>query len=136
MAKVLVVDDEKSVRMALRKTLERDAHEVLEAEDGDVALSRLADTMVDVVITDILMPGREGIETIQEIRETYGRLPRIIAISGGGQTGKADFLDFTEQFGANRVLEKPISRDQAMRAVREEVEIAQSARESGQRRGR
>lgn len=82
MANLLVVDDDEAVRMMLRKMLEADSHDVVTAENGIQALNWLRTHVIDVIILDIIMPEKEGFETIVEIRSDYPNL-KIIAISGG-----------------------------------------------------
>lgn len=109
MARILLIDDEELVRFSLRQILEIDGHDVDEAADGTEGLSRIADGEYDLVITDILMPGKEGVETIIEARQDRPNL-KIIAISGGGRFGNYDFLQLAQQFGADAVLPKPFNR--------------------------
>jgi CheY-like chemotaxis protein len=84
MAHVLVIDDDVDVRWVIRRAVQADGHTVSEAGDGDEGLQRFAEQPPDLVITDILMPGREGIETIIELRRRRPELP-ILAISGGSR---------------------------------------------------
>lgn len=108
MARILVIDDEELIRFALREMLEGDGHEVEEAEDGNAGLACLANNGIDLVITDIVMPNKEGIQTISEIRKSKPELP-ILAISGGGRIGAVDYLARSREAGATEVLRKPFS---------------------------
>lgn len=110
MHKVLLVDDDAALRATLRDMLEELDCEVAEAEDGEVASRMLQTEKPALVITDILMPNQEGIETIAEMRKAYPELP-IVAMSGGGSTGNMTFLDYARQLGANASLQKPIGFD-------------------------
>src|SRR4051812_48970122 len=116
MAKLLIIDDEKLARLTLRKILERAGHEVTEAGNGTegIAAYRMAPT--DLVITDIIMPDKEGVETIIELKHDFPGV-RIIAISGGGRTRNLDFLKLAQQYGAEKVLAKPFSQDDLLQAV-------------------
>jgi CheY-like chemotaxis protein len=118
MARVLVVDDESSMRQMLRETLERRGHIVDEAADGREALQRLTEHQPDLVITDLVMPEMEGIETIQALRRKCPTIP-IIAISGGGRVEPENYLSLAEQIGANRTFAKPFRLDEILTAVRE-----------------
>ena len=109
MARILLIDDEELVRFSLRQILEIDGHEVDEAADGVEGLRHIRETAYDLVITDILMPGKEGVETIIEAKQDQPRL-KIIAISGGGRFGNYDFLQLAQQFGADAILPKPFNR--------------------------
>ena len=118
MARVLVVDDDDLVRATLRQMLENAGHQVLEATNGREALARFDDRVVDMVITDIIMPVKEGIETIRDLRKLAPDL-KILAISGGSRGASADFLRMASKFGANTVLAKPFRREQVLKAVDE-----------------
>ena len=83
---ILVIDDDELVRTTLSRTLTAAGYEVIEACNGDVGLRKFQGGNVDLVITDILMPEKEGLQTIQELREADGNM-RIIAISGGDRLG-------------------------------------------------
>lgn len=104
--RVLVIDDDALVRSTIRRLLERADFTVFEARHGADGLSLIAGQPVDLVITDILMPVKEGIETILELRQNYPTLP-IIATSGGDRTGNNEFLEMASKLGADRVLAKP-----------------------------
>jgi CheY-like chemotaxis protein len=116
MAHVLVIDDDVDVRWVIRRAVQADGHTVSEAGDGGEGLKRFAEQTPDLVITDILMPGREGIETIIELRRRRPDLP-ILAISGGSATTERDeVLESADLLGATRVLAKPFALDK-LRAV-------------------
>ena len=108
MAKILLVDDDTLVRTSLSLALEDAGHAVVQAVNGDEGLDALAREMFDLVVLDILMPEREGIETIREIRKTWTALP-VLAISGGDKTGWSDFLKMASTLGANDTLAKPFT---------------------------
>jgi CheY-like chemotaxis protein len=105
MTDVLVIDDDNEVREFLEKLLTRRNYSVTTASNGHIAMTKLASQSFAVVITDIVMPDMEGLETIKRIRQTNANMP-IIAISGGG-SNQVDYLKFAEKFGANAVLAKP-----------------------------
>jgi PAS domain S-box-containing protein len=114
-ARILVVDDEAGVRSFLRKALEDGGYEVIEAADGRQALQQAAEGHVDLVVTDLVMPEQEGIETIQALRKD-GPGIRIIAMSGafGGQ-----FLKAAQVLGADAVLAKPVNAELLLAKVAE-----------------
>ena len=116
MAKILVVDDEPSIRLLLRRTLERGGYEVAEAEDGELAVRSQRANPADLVIVDIYMPEKEGLETILELRADARDL-KIIAISGGGRAGNLSPLQVAETFGASRTLIKPIEPEALLESV-------------------
>lgn len=115
--KVLVIDDDELVRQTISAILQRRGFQVVLAEDGDAGLEKYQSAAPDVVITDILMPGKEGIETIVELRRLSPSL-KIIAISGGGVQGNLSYLDMARRLGANDVLVKPFTPDAVVNAVR------------------
>ncbi len=117
MTRILVIDDEEMVRDMLRQTLEYAGYEVLEASEGEIGLRLFYSHRPALVITDILMPGREGIETIRELRKKAPEA-KIIAISGGGRVSKQDFLPVAQSFGAVKTLAKPFERHELLDAVR------------------
>jgi CheY-like chemotaxis protein len=108
MARILIVDDEQQIRLMLRQMLERMGHEVSEAGGGNQALRMYREDPADVVIMDLIMPDKEGIETITEIRRDYPDA-RIVAMSGGGRMGPGNYLDLASRLGAQRTLSKPFT---------------------------
>lgn len=117
MALILVIDDEFAVRAFIRQVLEGAGHQVLEAEDGLVAVRLLRQHAPSLIITDILMPEKDGVEVIMELRESHPHLG-IIAISGGGRGLDAGFnLRVAEDFGAHRTLAKPFGKRELLDAV-------------------
>jgi DNA-binding response OmpR family regulator len=116
MARILVIDDEQMLRRTLRLILERAGHVVYEAEDGNQGLSQFEQERPDLVLTDIIMPNREGAETIGEMRRQAPDLP-IIAMSGGGSRGGELFLSLASKLGASATLQKPIRQADLIAAV-------------------
>lgn len=106
MKKVLVVDDDPSIRAIIRLFLEAAGYAVLEAGDGRGAMRVLVATPVDLVILDIFMPEMDGLEVLQELRE-HCRSCKVMAISGGSAKVGMDLLGHATIFGADMVLEKP-----------------------------
>ena len=118
MVKVRVADDEDMVRLVVKQTLAKAGIDVVEAGNGREALEKQASDPADVLITDIIMPEQEGIETIVQMRKDYPDLP-IIAMSGGGRIGATDYLQAAKEFGARHVLEKPFDRKELLLAVQD-----------------
>ena len=116
MAVVLVMDDDTQIRLLIRRILENEDHKVFEAADGKSGLSLLQRNKIDLVITDIIMPEKEGLETILDIRHEYPNM-KIIAISGGGKTGLPDFLPAAKKFGAHKTLPKPFGKKELLEVV-------------------
>ncbi len=116
MARILLVDDDPLIRRSVRILLEEGGHEITEAEDGDKALSALDRAGFDLMILDLIMPEREGLETIMAIRRAGNPIP-ILAISGGGRSQLLEFLPVAEKLGANLSLRKPFTNAQLEQAI-------------------
>jgi DNA-binding response OmpR family regulator len=116
MAKILLIDDDESLRSVIRATLEHFGHTVIEASDGKQGLELFAVSETDLVITDIVMPEKEGLEVLMELRKRPKRV-KVIAISGGGSTGKVEYLHLAKLMGASSVLAKPFSVTALMAVV-------------------
>ncbi len=121
MARILIIDDDEALRGTMRKILEMDGHRIQEAQDGEVGLRLFRESPVDLVVTDILMPEKEGIETILELRELSPDL-RILAVSGGMELDRTGPLADAEALGADSSLPKPFSVDELQEAVRSLLE--------------
>jgi len=116
MNKVLIVDDDQQIRNMLRITLEREGYEVIEAADGMEALTAYKTQAVDLVVTDIVMPEKEGIELIMELKGIDPAV-KIIAISGGGRINPEDYLKWARRFGVKHTFSKPVDRQKLLDAV-------------------
>ena len=121
MARILIIDDDDQLRHMLCQALGQAGYETVEARDGEEGLEHYRATPTDLIITDILMPGREGLETIMELRRADPGI-KIIAISGGGQTGNMTFLEVARYLGAQRAFQKPFELRELLNAVREVLE--------------
>jgi len=122
MARVLIIDDNAPTRHMLRQALERAGYEVVDAPDGRAGIALQRTMPADVIITDILMPEQEGLETIRELRRDFPTT-KIIAISGGGQIGTYNFLTIAERLGARRALQKPFGLQEILDAVEEMLQV-------------
>jgi DNA-binding NtrC family response regulator len=118
MGRIMIVEDDRAVRELLREILKRAGHEVVDAGNGKEAMALYRRSPTDLVITNILMPEKEGLETIQELTREDPDV-KIIAISGGGQIGPADYLEVARRFGAMRTFSKPFDRKELLKAVDE-----------------
>jgi CheY-like chemotaxis protein len=112
---ILVVDDEAFVRMLVTSTLEEAGYRVLAAADGNAGLEWLKKGSVDLMIVDIVMPGKDGVQTITNARLTYPQL-RIIAISG--DVNSKVYLRAAEKLGAHAALEKPFPKELLLETVK------------------
>ncbi|RZB38369.1 MAG: hypothetical protein SRB2_00117 [Desulfobacteraceae bacterium Eth-SRB2] len=118
MASILIIDDDVQILSMLRQTLERGGYDVLEASNGKQGMKLYLENPADLVITDIIMPEKEGIEIIIELKRDYPDV-KIIAISGGGRINPEDYLDIAKKLGAQRTFTKPFERKQLLNAVRD-----------------
>lgn len=116
MSLVLVIDDDPHMRTAMRRMLTAVGHQVIEASDGCEGLAAFQSHAPDVVVTDLVMPEKEGIETIIELRRAT-RQTRILAVSGSLVDGGASFLAMAKRLGADLILEKPFRAAQLQEAV-------------------
>lgn len=107
MARIMIIDDDDAVRDALGELVQAAGHEICTAAEGGQALARLPGFRPDLVITDILMPGMEGMQTIYELRKRQPALP-IIAMSGCFALRGMDYLKTARRIGANHTISKPL----------------------------
>ncbi len=120
MATILIVDDEPALRKIVRQMIESEGHVVVEADNGRAALSVFRARNPEIVITDIVMPQKDGIEMIAELRRESPAV-RVVAISGGGRTRNLDVLRLAERAGADVVLAKPFTRVELIDALERAV---------------
>lgn len=121
MARILLIDDETDFRKTVRRMLERAGHEVDEAESGRAGLARLDEAKYDLVLTDIIMPDMEGLETIQHVKQRDPNLP-VIAMSGGGRVSAMKPLAVAKMLGATRLLDKPFARADLLENIEQTLE--------------
>lgn len=114
MAKILIVDDDEADLLGLAAVLESDGHEVLLARDGDEALEIFLAQRIHLVVTDMVMPGRDGLSLISALRSVDPGVA-VIAVSGKSPSQ----LEASKTFGAKKVLPKPIDRSDLLDAVHE-----------------
>ncbi|MGH7521190.1 MAG: response regulator, partial [Gemmatimonadales bacterium] len=117
-AQVLVIDDDPKVRAAVRRALEEEGFRVLEAADGEAGLRLYRERGATIVILDIFMPERDGLEFIREVRADRPKAT-IIAMSGGGQIRQMDMLKAAAAFGASRTFSKPVAMKELVAAIHE-----------------
>jgi CheY-like chemotaxis protein len=116
MARILVIDDDANMRGSLAQTLERLGHQASVSPDGKEGIASAAAHPPDLVITDLIMPEKEGLETIMELRQRHPRI-KIIAMSGGGRLSNEDYLHLAKRFGATVALAKPFTREELKAAL-------------------
>lgn len=118
MKHILIIDDDDQMRVMLREMLEREGYKVVEALNGKEGLKRFQAEPADLIITDLIMPEKEGIETIMELKRDSPDV-NIVAISGGGRIGPGDLLHMAEKLGAQYTFSKPIARKKLLSAVKD-----------------
>jgi len=111
MPRILLIEDDNEVRAMLRLTLIHFGHTVIEARNGKEGLELFKHANADLVITDIVMPEKEGLEVLIGLRERQVPPVKIIAMSGGGRQKAADYLRLAKLMGAARILAKPFSNE-------------------------
>jgi len=131
MTRVIIIDDEEDIRIVLKEIFVREGFDVAVASDGAEGLSLIRETGADLVITDIIMPGSDGVETAYDIRMEFPKT-KIIVMSGGGNTGPLEYeptaiatnayLASAEAVGADLTITKPFNRQELIKAVRELTE--------------
>jgi CheY-like chemotaxis protein len=124
MRQILVIDDEVGIRRALRTVLELAGYQVREARNGQDALRLWREEESDLVITDIHMPDKDGIETILELRAISPDLP-IIAVSGSGEKKSRDLLQDAKLSGSIWTMDKPFGLTELLNRVSEVLEITE-----------
>ena len=116
MASILLVDDDDPFRTMLSEVLTRAGYQVHEASDGQQAIELYQSQPTDLVITDLVMPEKEGLEMIVDLKRLNSEA-KIIAMSGGGRHGAQDYLKMARAFGAHRVLAKPFSHREILETI-------------------
>ncbi len=117
MARILVVDDDFQVRLVLEKMLVKNGYDVVLADNGDEGLKHFRNEQFDLVLTDIIMPEKDGIELIRIMKKERPDA-KIIAFSGGGRLGTEDYLEVSKKFGANEVLTKPVDKSTILGCIK------------------
>ncbi|NQS70799.1 MAG: response regulator [Desulfobulbaceae bacterium] len=116
--KILVIDDDAQIRLMLREMLAWEGYDVLEAANGREGLLVQRQQAADLVITDLIMPEQEGLETITFLKSEFPDL-KIIAVSGGGRVSADQYLPMAQEFGADMVFSKPFDIRQLSAAVKQ-----------------
>lgn len=127
MTTILLIDDESDVRQAISRVLEREGYAVKTAADAASGLAILEESHVDVLISDIIMPGIDGVQAIRTVRKSNPNM-KIIAISGGGNFGRnayqpeaittTAYLQAATEAGANWIITKPFEKAELIDCVR------------------
>ncbi len=113
---ILIIDDDIQIRTMMKKMLDREGYQVITAKDGREGLRIYENSVIDLVITDLIMPEKEGIETIIALKK-HNSEAKIIAISGDGQVNPVSYLDMAIKLGAQKAFSKPIQRKDLLAAI-------------------
>jgi CheY-like chemotaxis protein len=113
---ILVVDDEPDIRDLLGRMLKASGHEVVCVGNGLEAAKAMTQQPIDVVLTDLLMPDKDGIELITELKRKYPAV-RIVAMSGGGHVPRGQYLHLAKGLGAHALLAKPFERQELLDVI-------------------
>jgi YesN/AraC family two-component response regulator len=130
MENILIIDDETPIRSMVRLILERAGYAVREAQDGIEGIRVFRETPADLIITDLIMPNKDGIGMIIELKKDFPAL-KIIAMSGGGLNRPDGYLRGAQKLGAACTLSKPLNRNDLLRAVRDTLKSPSPAPLSG-----
>jgi len=115
---ILIIDDDPQVLAMLRQRLMRNGYEVIEAADGKEGVKIYRENPTDLIITDLIMPEKEGIEIIIELRRDFPDI-KIIAMSGGGRVSPDQYLPMAKGLGARYTFAKPIEMEELLQAINE-----------------
>jgi len=116
MIKVLLVDDDEIIRETLTEVLKLRNFYVHSLSDGTKVVSEIKENNYDIIILDIVMPNKEGLETIQDVRKVNTKIP-ILAVSGGGRTTPSSNLELAKMMGANDTLIKPFDSQSLIQKI-------------------
>ena len=122
MAYILVIDDDPQVLALFKRFLETEGHSVATASNGQAGIGIFRNSQADLVVTDMVMPVKDGLKTIMELEKEFPGI-KIIAISGGGVIEPDRYLDLAEHIGVKQTLTKPVTKEQLINAVNEVLEI-------------
>lgn len=117
MPRILVIDDEQLLRSTVVTILTRGGYSVEEASDGQAGIAMFHKNPPDVVLTDIFMPNRDGIEIIKELKHSSPRT-KIIAMTGGGNLGMMEIASAAKVLGADHILNKPFESESLLAAIK------------------
>jgi YesN/AraC family two-component response regulator len=131
MARILIIDDEPQIRSMLKLMLEREGYEVVEAPDGVEGIKIYRQNPADLIITDLIMPNKDGIGMIIDLKKEFPDV-NIIAMSGGGLNKPEGYLKGAKKLGAACTLTKPIDREEMLRAVKDILKESPSPEEQPQ----
>lgn len=116
MARILIIDDDPLILLAFKVTLEGEGHEIVTAMNGQEGIDLFSQTHFDLIITDMILPVKDGLQVIMEVDAKSPNTP-LIAISGGGVIGAEQYLAIARNVGARKALAKPLTAQELIAAV-------------------
>ena len=116
MSRILIIDDDINLRTVLGVALEEAGHEVVLAADGLEGIKKHRAVPMDVIVTDLFMPGQEGLETIKELRREF---PDVKIIAMSGEVSANSMLKVASKFGADKILQKPFVVVELLKAIKD-----------------
>jgi len=122
MAQILIIEDDQRLRLALKENLQLHGYEVTDAANGLEGTNMFRSNRADLIVMDIIMPEKEGIETIRELKRDFPTV-KIIAISGGGALGPEHYLNVALALGADKALKKPFRTESLLNYIEELLSI-------------
>ncbi len=125
MTRIIVIDDEERICILFKMALERAGYEVDVAANGVEGINLQHKNPAQLIITDLVMPEKEGIETIIDLRRDFPKV-KIIAVSGGGRITPDSYLNTAGILGADRTFKKPVNLEELIKAVRQILEEQES----------
>jgi len=121
MARILIIDDEAMMRDLIANILEREGYETITASGGKDGIKIHRENPADLIITDLIMPEKDGLETIMELRRDYQDV-KIIAMSGGGKIDPETYLQIAKTMGAIKTIAKPFDRKELLKTIQKLLE--------------
>ena len=118
MESLLIIDDDEQIRLLLKELLVNEGYTVFEAEDGDKGMSLCRMQEIQLVIIDVFMPKKDGLETIRELHDAFPSI-KVLAMSGGYFADSIDVLHMAKKLGATQILEKPFALEKFLETVRD-----------------
>lgn len=118
MYRILVIDDDTKIRQFVSTVLGLAGYDVIQAADGIEGMTAFDENQPDMVITDVVMPGKDGIEAVLELREKAPQVP-VLVMTGGGQIPAETYLRMATGVGATRTLRKPFLKHELLQAIDE-----------------
>ena len=134
-SKILVVDDDDAILRLIQTALRRSGYQVVVARDGNEAIRCLKDEAFDLVLTDVVMPEKEGIELMTELKRTAPH-QKIVAMSGGGDFGAGSYLHYARKLGASATLSKPFSIELLLSVLRDALKAEAPSEPRGRKSSR